>query len=116
MEESIKIRLKEGGVNLDAAMQRFMGKESLVEKYLNRFLTEKSYQELIEALENNDADTAARAAHTLKSVCGTLGFEKMQAQVVDMESDIRNGRMGDATGKAPELENEYARICALIQG
>lgn len=116
MEESLKTRLTEAGVNLASAMQRFMNNEKMVEKYLNRFLTEKSYQELVEALNNHDVELAARAAHTLKSVCGTLGFEKMQEQVVSLESDIKNDNWEAAVQMMPEIESEFKRLCAAIKG
>lgn len=116
MEADKKARLIEAGVNLESALQRFMGNEKMVEKYLDRFLTEKSYQELNEALQNNDHESAARAAHTLKSVCGTLGFEKMQNQIIAQENAIRNDRWEEAQGMRPEIENEYQRICTVIKG
>lgn len=116
MEADKKTRLTEAGVNLDSALQRFMGNEKMVEKYLDRFPTEKSYLELVEALKGNDSETAARAAHSLKSVCGTLGFEQMQKMVIDQESAIRNGRWEEAVDMMPEIETEFQRICAAITG
>ena len=114
MTEEKKAKFKEAGLQLDSAMRRFMNNEKMVEKYLNRFLSEQSYAELKEALQAGDAEKAARAAHTLKSVCGTLGFVKMQQQVIDEEALIKNGKMDEAVAKAPEIEEEYQRICALI--
>lgn len=116
MEADKKTRLAQAGVNLDSAMQRFMGNEKMVEKYLDRFLNEKSYQELMTALGSDDKEGAARAAHTLKSVCGTLGFEKMQAQVIAQESAIRNGQWEEAVKMIPEIEEEYKHICSAISG
>lgn len=116
MEAEKKTRLQEAGVNLGSAMQRFMGNEKMVEKYLDRFLSEKSYHELVEALNGNDHESAARAAHTLKSVCGTLGFEKMQEQVVEQEKALRNDRWDDAIKMMPAIESEYQRLCAAIKG
>ena len=116
MEESKKARLLGIGVNLDSALQRFMGNEKMVEKYLDRFLSEKSYKELVDAMAAGDQETAARAAHTLKSVCGTLGFEKMQAHVVAQENAMRTGRWEEALNMRPEVEEEVQRICAAIKG
>lgn len=116
MEADKKSRLQDAGVNLAAALQRFMGNEKMVEKYLDRFLSEKSYQELVEALNSNEHEVAARAAHTLKSVCGTLGFESMQGQVIALENAIRNDHWDDAVKMMPQIESEYQRICTAIKG
>lgn len=116
MEADKKKRLEDAGVNLASAMQRFMNNEKMVEKYLDRFLAEKSYMELVQALNGNDHELAARAAHTLKSVCGTLGFEKMQQQVIAQENALRNDRWDDAVKMMPEVETEYQRLCAAIKG
>lgn len=115
MNPEKKARLQAAGLQLDSALRRFMNNEAMVEKYLNRFLSEKSYAELKEALAANDAEKAAMAAHTLKSVCGTLGFVKMQEQVIDEEALIKGGKMAEAIAKAPEIEEEYQRICSLIR-
>lgn len=115
MNEEKKAKFKAAGLQLDSALRRFMNNEKMVEKYLNRFLSEKSYQDMKDALEAGDAEKAAMAAHTLKSVCGTLGFVKMQEQIIDEEALIKGGKMDAARAKAPEIEEEYQRICELIR-
>ena len=42
MDQDRKTRLEEGGINLSGALERFMGNEPMLERYLGKFLTEKS--------------------------------------------------------------------------
>lgn len=56
------------------------------------------------------------AAHTLKSVCGTLGCEAMQELVIRQERHIRAGEWEEAVGMMPEISLAYERICGVLGG
>ena len=56
MDQDRKTRLEEGGINLSGALERFMGNEPMLERYLEKFLTEKSYAQLLEAVAAGDND------------------------------------------------------------
>lgn len=114
MDAQKKDKLKAAGIDVDSALHRFMGNEAMVEKYLTRFLNEKSYAALKEAIAADNQEAAAMAAHTLKSVCGTLGFSKMQEQVIAQEAEIRSDNWDKAVAMMPEIEAEYQRICQVI--
>lgn len=115
MEPERKQKLTGAGINVDKALERFMGNENMLNKYLGRFLEEKSYAALAAAIASGDKEQAAMAAHTLKSVCGTLGFEKMQQMVVDQEAAMRAGNWEDAVARQPAIAAEYERICEVIR-
>ena len=115
MDAQKKNQLITGGINVDAALARFMGNEAMLLKYLNRFLSEKSYAALAEAIKANDESAAQAAAHTLKSVCGTIGCEKMQSLVVAQEAAMRSGDWQKAVEMMPEVEAEYNTVCANLK-
>lgn len=115
MEAQRKARLLESGINVDNALERFMGNEKMLDKYLGRFLNEKSYAALVAAIAANDQAGARAAAHTLKSVCGTIGCEGMHAQVVEQETAMREGRWDEAVTMMPAIEKTYNVICAALQ-
>ena len=92
MDQTRKARLEAGGIMVDEALERFMGNEAMLERYLQKFLSEKSYVMLRDSLASNDWEVAGRAAHTLKSVCGTIGCEAMQELVILQERHIRAGK------------------------
>ena len=85
MDQTRKARLEAGGIMVDEALERFMGNEAMLERYLQKFLSEKSYAMLRDSLASNDWEAAGRAAHTLKSICGTKGCEAMQELVILQE-------------------------------
>ncbi|MGN0732659.1 MAG: Hpt domain-containing protein [Emergencia sp.] len=49
----------------------------LIQKFVIKFLDDGSYDELQEAMEKGQRETAFRAAHTLKGVCGNLSFSRL---------------------------------------
>lgn len=114
MDATRKERLEAGGINVDAALDRFMGNEAMLDRYLQKFLNEKSYAALKDALTANDQEAAARAVHTLKSVCGTIGCEGMQALVVKQEAHMRSGEWDQAVGMMPEIAQTYEALCGVI--
>lgn len=46
--------------------------DKMITKYLNKFIEDTCYRDIFTALENNDYETAFRAAHTLKGICLNL--------------------------------------------
>ncbi len=98
MDQTRKARLEAGGIMVDEALERFMGNEAMLERYLQKFLSEKSYAMLRDSLASNDWEAAGRAAHTLKSICGTIGCEAMQELVILQERHIRAGEWKEAVG------------------
>lgn len=115
MDQNRKTRLEEGGINLSGALERFMGNEAMLERYLEKFLTEKSYAQLLEAVAAGDREAAGVAAHSLKSVCGTLGCETMQKLALRQEQCIRAGNWDEAVTMMPEITSSYNGICAALR-
>lgn len=111
MDQTRKARLEAGGIMVDEALERFMGNEAMLERYLQKFLSEKSYAMLRDSLASNDWEAAGRAAHTLKSIC----CEAMQELVILQERHIRAGEWKEAVGMMPEISNSYENICGVIR-
>lgn len=116
MDQARKAKLEAGGINVDSTLERFMGNEAMAERYWQKFLNEKSYAMLRDAIDANDREAAAMAAHTLKGICGTIGCEVMQELVIQQERHIRAGEWEAAVGMMPEVSRAYERICGVLGG
>lgn len=64
------------GGDYSAAEKRLM-REALVKKFITKFLDDGSYAQLCCAMQEGQREEAFRAAHTLKGVCGNLGFDRL---------------------------------------
>lgn len=70
-------KLKEVGTDIDTTLERFMGNKELYIKFLIKFTSDVSMQELESAVMCMNLEKAFNAAHTLKGVTGNLGLESI---------------------------------------
>ena len=63
--------------------------DKMITKYLNKFTKDTSYRDIFAALENNDYETAFRAAHTLKGICLNLGLENLYKAAYKVTEALR---------------------------
>ena len=97
----------------DDVMRR-LGSETLVRKFVLKFLDDTSFQGLKEGLENQDAELAFRSAHTLKGVCMNLGFTKLFEVSSALTEELRDREIKENTTEMfEEVEREYTRIYLL---
>ena len=54
-----------------------MGSEAMVKRFALKFLDDPSYGNLVKAVEEQNAEEAFRAAHTLKGICLNLGLDRL---------------------------------------
>ncbi|OUQ15409.1 hypothetical protein B5E84_15035 [Lachnoclostridium sp. An14] len=116
MDEGKKIRLKEAGINVEEALSRFMDNEMLLERFLNKFLTDGSFALLKEAMASGDRDTQLRASHTLKGVCGNLSITRLYELATSQVALMRADRWEEAESMMPEMEQAYEAAIAAIRG
>jgi len=105
---SIKEVYESIGANYQDAMARLPG-EAFVTRFALKFLTDKSFPELKEALEAGDAENAFRAAHTLKGVCQNLGFSNLYAPTFELTETLRAGHL-EGTDKQFELVAKQYKV------
>ena len=102
------------GLDFDAVLSRLVN-EKLVQKFALKFLDDPSFQNLKDALDSKDVETAFRAAHTLKGVCLNLGFDNLYPSSKDLTEPIRAGSMDGYEDLFAEVEKEYNRTCEALR-
>lgn len=80
--------------------------QKLIEKFIGKFQEDQSFAQLCEAFENKDKEEVFRMAHTLKGVCGNLGFTRLMMSSSNLTEAFR-GENGDWT---PETEDMLAQV------
>lgn len=60
-----------------AAVQQRLPTQSLIKRFITKFLDDGSYAQLCGAMQAGSREEAFRAAHTLKGVCANLGFDRL---------------------------------------
>ncbi|MDE5831897.1 MAG: Hpt domain-containing protein [Desulfovibrio sp.] len=115
MDDAQKNALKDGGINYEVALNNFMNNETMLKKFLGKYTSEKSFPALQKAMAENDHEAALMAAHTHKSVSGTLGCQKMNQLLAEQEAAMRADDWAKASALMPEIESEYEKIRAAIK-
>lgn len=66
-----------------------LGSESTTEKFVNKFLNDKTYEILKQAVSVGDIHESFRAAHTLKGVAANLSFTELYDNVSKLTEQLR---------------------------
>ena len=101
-----------GGSYRDTAAK--FGDVELLKRFVRKFATDSSFEQLKQALQNGETETAFRACHTLKSSCQNLGFTGISMICVEMNELLRRSLLDDARSKLPELEKRYKELMDAI--
>jgi len=103
------------GGDYEEAFDR-MRKEERIVKFLNMFLADTNYDELISAVDSKEAEKAFRAAHTLKGVAGNLGLTNLQKVVSEITETLRGAtEVENAIPLIPEVKETYQTAKTAIE-
>ena len=75
--------------NYEDALSRLMN-DTLIEKFLKKFLNDDSYNSLSVSIENRDYHEAFKAAHTLKGVSLNLSLSRLSASASEITEYLRD--------------------------
>lgn len=107
--------LRSGGIDVTDALNRFSGSSELFEKYINRFIGEKSYTELVVSMEKKDYAAAENAVHSLKGVTGSLGMKDLFESSCALLAAFRDKKEVQYLPLFDEIEVKYAEITTIIR-
>lgn len=95
-------------------LKRLMS-EKLVQKFVLRFLSDSSFESLVNDLKNGNYDDAFRDAHTLKGVCQNLGFTKLYLSSDKITEALRGKNIDEANSLLPLVEADYGMTISAIK-
>ncbi|MGI6014721.1 MAG: Hpt domain-containing protein [Oscillospiraceae bacterium] len=84
-----------------------------VEMFVLGFPSDPSYSMLLKNLQENDLKSAFRAAHTLKGISYTLGFQSLGDCAAKLCDQLREVLLPSAT-VLQQLETEYNRVLTAV--
>lgn len=102
------------GGDYDEVLGRLI-KEEMVQKFLLKFLEDKSYASLKAALQEQDMENAFRMTHTLKGLCVNLGITKLYEAVNRLVEELRPGEWRDFSTSVMQVDEEYTKAVSAIQ-
>lgn len=107
MDNYTKNRLEECGIDVDGALERFMGSENILFRILKKFAEDDNFDKLTDALSQGDMETALAASHTLKGICGNLSMQKLFGLLTEQVKLFREGDADSAAALMEEISPAY---------
>lgn len=114
MNPTDKQTLANAGIDVDGALERFMGNEALLVRFLGKFPDDPNFFALEAAIAAGNCDAAFTAAHTLKGVCGNLSMTALFDTVSRQTERLRGGDLAAAAGMMEALRSQYQAVCSAI--
>ena len=105
------------GGNFDDVKKR-LPSEALIKKFIAKFLDDRSFPDLQTALEEGSRESAFRAAHTLKGVCGNLSLSKLMNSASKLTELLRPETEAIPEGADvlfEEVRNDYELTISAIR-
>ncbi len=96
----------------DEIKKNLIGDE-IIEELVLDFLEDNSFASLKNAYNSGDVNLAFLAAHTLKGVSASLGFNCLTEPVSIVTEKLRNKKM-PATDEIAQIESQYNKVIASI--
>lgn len=105
------------GVNYDEVLKRFMGKEDFYVRMLRKFLNDKNFDGLKQAVADQNWQDAFTYAHTVKGLCGNLGLGGIMDYVSPLTEELRSGPYdeGKILDYMSSAQSVYDKTVELIQ-
>ena len=111
----MKTELMDQGVDYGTALERFMGKEELYKRFLVKFLADDNFNQLGANIECENIDEAFKCAHTLKGLCGNLGFDNLLEEDAQIVEILRSGSIDGVKELFEVLSEKYHTLCDTIR-
>ncbi|MEG0503566.1 MAG: Hpt domain-containing protein, partial [Raoultibacter sp.] len=84
------------GIDYRGGVDRFGGNAALYEKFIFRYLDDDHFNQLVQAINSDNAEEGFRVAHTLKGVVGNLSFSEFFTVLDPATEALRNGDVDEA--------------------
>lgn len=98
----------------ESAAHRLMT-ETLVRKFVFKFLDDGSFDLLKSSLKNGNYEDAFRAAHTIKGVCQNLSFTKLYESGNALTEALRGREDKDYSELFKAVEEDYNMTVSAIK-
>ena len=115
MDAGLKTELIEWGADWNELLDRFMGNEDLIAKFMFKFLNDPNMNDLTKYLAEGNVAEAFKAVHTLKGVGSNLALKGFLTPVCELTEILRAGSMEGYKEKYDIIKPKYDELIAILQ-
>ena len=88
--------------------------DRLIDKYLRKFLSDKTFQQLMDAVEVGDREAVFVAAHTLKGVAANMAFSELEQYSSQLTEQMRSRQQDPDPALVASIADSYRLITDTI--
>ncbi len=110
--------IQECYASLEGDYQEVLGRlysDALVQRFVGKFLSDQSFQQLEDSLKAENYDDAFRAAHTLKGVSQNLSFTKLYQSSHAITEALRTKDYDLAAQLLSKVKADYQQTADAIR-
>ena len=100
--------------NYDEVVQRLQN-EYIVEKFMFKFLKDKSFNFLKISIQNENYEDAHRYVHTIKGICQNLSFTRLFESSSLVTNALKENDWDKAIDMMPKLSEDYYETINVIR-
>lgn len=103
-------RLRQGGIDYDDGVRRFMGRADLYERLLAKFPGDGTFERIQEDYRKNDMERLLGDVHELKGLSGNIALTRLYGSADQLVALLRGGSVAQAelTAAYELLGRDYA--------
>lgn len=106
----------DAGINYEEGVARFVGNAEIYNKFLNDFISDKTFSDLEAAMNDKNIEAAFQAGHTLKGVAGNLSLNNLYDKLVVFVDALRgDGNLPLAESLYPDVQEDYKNAVSFIK-
>ncbi len=102
------------GSDYEAVIARIPS-DAMLLKFLKKFPEDNHFTKLCQSIHEKNYSTAYRAAHTLKGLCLSLGFDEMSVPVCELTQQLREENYTHCEEYADRIGGLYHKIIAMTE-
>lgn len=102
-----RYKLFKAGVDVNEAVERLGGDKELYEDLLQHFKNSPRYENMVKAIEADDAAEAFQLAHALKGTAGNLSFTRLFQSLKPVVEALRAGDVRLAKASMAVVDADY---------
>ncbi|MBR1751332.1 MAG: Hpt domain-containing protein [Ruminococcus sp.] len=106
--------LKNGGIDYDHGVERFMNNVPVYERLLKNFPNDNLYEQAFEEYERRDYDALFKSLHTMKSSTGTLDLTELYSATDELVEALRISDLSNVDKLMEIIKVAYKRAVEAI--
>ena len=106
--------LKNLGADTESGIARCVGNEGFYLRMVTMALQDTGFEQLIEAIEAGDLDTAFERAHALKGTLGNVSLTNLFEPISEMTEELRVRKAIDYSGYIEQISTALDQYRALL--